>query len=282
MGSGPVDGRSGSVFVVSGRTRKEFGQGVLDELGGVLWAADCQTCGAAFKGESAALCVDDLGNMVNVSLHHRGCRQPMWNDSGLAMFSSSALTTYLGTAGLIRTEHGCGEVGAVPMMLVNPSAEAVHATRNALGVWRAGVLDWLRQVGFSRVGESRVDVPVDAAVVSAQLSGDAVTVRVLGQVWTVVGTAEMAEEVRRTGMFLLVLSHMLPPGGTLTQSQFVEIVKDDRSMSACVGVEGYEPIQPSSGEVLSEERPAENETGESGDGGARRWSWWQRFRGRGE
>jgi len=135
-------------------TRQRLGAGGLAELAECLWPVDCQSCGRFLGGDPPAVVVDDLDAVAVVSLHHRQCRRPAWNDSRIVVAGSGQYTTFVVRMMLLPVT-GRGGAGACPLMLVNPGLECVQL-RRAEGGWRVGHGDWLARAGLVRPGRELV------------------------------------------------------------------------------------------------------------------------------
>jgi hypothetical protein len=140
-------------------TRAELGPGLLTELGAVLRAVDCQTCGRRFgRREKPALVVQAVAGAADASLHHSGCRAPRWyeyEDVEAREFTAFPHVTWRVKLMLLPT-------GSTLVFLVNPYYE-LATLRVADGQWRLATLDTFVRYGMGTD-------PLDGTLVQPALS----------------------------------------------------------------------------------------------------------------
>jgi hypothetical protein len=100
--------------------RAKLGMDGLAEVQANLWLGDCQSCGQPLGADPPALCVDDMMLYAAASLHHVSCQAPRWRSEGRPRLARRATAV-----SRLLLLSAVGGMSAVPVMLVNPSLEAV-------------------------------------------------------------------------------------------------------------------------------------------------------------
>lgn len=123
-------------------TRAKLGVDGLAEVQRNLWPVNCQSCGQALGDDPPVLCVDDMLAYATASLHHLACQPPRWRAEG--RLTPARRTT--AASRLFVAPFAVGGVDGVPMVLVNPSFEAVLLAGRE-GRWQVNTVG-----AYSRLG----------------------------------------------------------------------------------------------------------------------------------
>jgi hypothetical protein len=220
-------------------TRQRLGNDGLAELAECLWPVDCQSCGRFLGEDPPAVVVDDLTVAAVVSLHHRRCRPPEWNDSMLLVVGSGQYTTFVARMLLLPMAADDGTAVACPLMLVNPGLECVQLQRGQDGRWHIGHSRWLAHAGLVRPGPHlALGAPVDGLVARATDSSVAVVLQVPPfTVYEGPADERVLERVRDLGGVLVAVTPTLNPGD-FAYSDLLEALADPRTLAGWAGLHG--------------------------------------------
>lgn len=195
------------------QTRNRLGTAGMSLALRHLWLGDCQTCGRRLPAdEPPALVAADYGPFVELSLHHRACRDAAWCDRFI--IESEGTSSYLyRPIDLIRSTISPYPQAA---LLLNPTVERVRLTRDSgdpASPWR---LDRPIQPGFGPLSQVNPHAPGDdvpRAVVRRSATHPTVV-----DVWVRdhkywecdLGVSGMTQ-ARQMGGLVLVLSNAISP-----------------------------------------------------------------------
>ncbi|QUH02014.1 hypothetical protein HUO13_15475 [Saccharopolyspora erythraea] len=160
-----------SRLLIDPSTQTRLGAEVLAELRANLWPVDCQTCGRPFgRWEKPALAVQEVANIADVSLHHRGCRKPRWleySPATEAEFSAFPHVTWRANPFLLRITNAL-------VVLINPYLEYASLRRDDAR-WRVATLDRFAAVGM---GTDRFDAVIARPALSLVVDEDRVSAHI--------------------------------------------------------------------------------------------------------
>ena len=142
-----------SDIVVDEVTQSKLNPAVLDEIVSCLWPKDCQTCGWSLGREPCALVVDDSFVIAHATLHHRKCKAPNWNDSGLHEFTGGPLLSWIASGVFIPSKERNDPATFISGIVLNPSLEMVSLRRGSEGSWELSTLQTFRGMGFTSPSE---------------------------------------------------------------------------------------------------------------------------------
>lgn len=227
--------------LINEKISSELGEEGLRGLLACLWPVDCQTCGGFLGEEPPSLCVDDSVIFAVASLHHPGCRTPVWNDSGMitAVSDISALS-YVTTALLLPLGHN-GREEWWPMMVVNPGLESVVLEREDQG-WRVRPNLAFKAAGLVPPGPGlMIGRPVDGAVALITATSVAVAFQVTPlRTYEAPVDEAIAECARTRGGVLIGVTHALNPG-ELTEEDLNTAMATGQILMGWAGVHGAAP-----------------------------------------
>lgn len=175
-----------------------------------LFAVRCQTCRQPLGSPKPVLVFQQWRkswpSQVDVSLHHRSCRDPVWDDSDLVTITDAPSSRYKDMAA------PPGSRNPIPFLIVNPAMESI-VLHDQDGRWV--VQEPLPGKGFFRYRSGEAASAKDVLIVLGDRLPDGRTVgRVMidgREEWTMALEDLTARQVRDLGGIVLVLTHDLDP-----------------------------------------------------------------------
>lgn len=224
--------------LINEKISSELGEEGLRDLFACLWPVDCQTCGRFLGDEPPALCVDDSIIFAVASLHHPGCRAPVWNDSGMITAVSDVSPLSYITTSLLLPLGRDGQVEWWPMMVVNPGLESVVLEREDRN-WRVRPNLAFKAAGLVPPGpELLIGRPVDGAVALITGTSVAVAFQVSPlRTYEAPADEEIVECARARGGVLVGVTHAVNPG-ELTEEVLRTAMATGQILMGWVGVHG--------------------------------------------
>jgi len=202
------------------RAKTEFPQAVINDICRNLYAVDCQLCGKPLGIHVPALTVIDFDDSLQVIAHHETCSPPRWGRP-VVLAERYFLSYRLLDLQIPSTFLGGSADGAkvdLPVLLVNPSLEAVFLARDEGGTWRVDTVDRYVRRGL-RVGSPAIPlvaVPGSVAHLGLPVDGSspALTVQLSKkQGWPLRVNPAIAADIRRLQGVALVVTTALDPLG---------------------------------------------------------------------
>jgi hypothetical protein len=204
-------------------TETRLGEAGLALVRASLWPEDCQTCGYPLGAGTPVLHIDDFGESVWASLHHRACRQPRWNDDTAVEVSAGPRISWSARALTFPTRDN-GATIEYPVLLVNPGLETIML-EGGDGDWHPELGAHLRAAGLVPPGlDLRLEQPVGGAV--AHVGRGEITVTITTPpsfTYQAPAHADTLARARELGGILLILTHSVHPG-QLTPGSFKQDV----------------------------------------------------------
>jgi hypothetical protein len=236
--------------LINEKISSELGEEGLRDLFACLWPVDCQTCGGFLGDEPPSLCVDDSVIFAVASLHHQGCRTPLWNDSGVITAVSDVSALSYVTTSLLLPLGRNGREEWWPMMVVNPGLESVILERED-GEWRVRPNLAFKAAGLVPPGpELMIGRPVDGAVALITATSVAVAFQVTPlRTYEAPVDEAILECARARGGVLIGVTHALNPG-ELTEEALNTVMATRQILMGWVGVHGATPASKRSSPPL--------------------------------
>jgi hypothetical protein len=206
--------------LVARTVRKKLGRDGLREVLANLWPGDCQTCGQSLDTGETALVVDDMIVTADASLHHPGCRDTGWNDTGIITGSGDPLITHITQLLMLGMRLPSGAVEHRPALLVNPGLEQLRLRPTKKG-WRVAAAEFYTQhFGMLPADQGPPDAPVPDT--RAFVLGNEVAVQCGPLSWMSSADPTSAQAVRDSGGLMVLISTALHPArldnGALTDA----------------------------------------------------------------
>lgn len=224
---------------VSSDVRAQLGGAGVDTVADSLYPRDCQSCGLPLKAKPA-LVVDDIGDTVIASLHHRNCRRSQWDRSGVvsAGFTSPNLT-YTAEIVLLPTRIGGVPGGTEAILVLNPALESVFIERDPIGQWHIEMPLAFSATGFCPPGPGLdLTVPVDGAI--AKLGCRSIVVITTGLMshhFELSATDELLRSIRVAGGVLVAVTHAIDPSRITRHDDLQPVLAGDRTAMGLVAVQ---------------------------------------------
>jgi hypothetical protein len=236
--------------LINEKISSELGEEGLRGLLACLWPVDCQTCGGFLGDEPPSLCVDDSVIFAVASLHHPGCRAPVWNDSGVITAVSDVDSLSYVTTALLLPLGRNGREEWWPMMVVNPGLESVVLEREDQS-WRVRPNLAFKGAGLVPPGPGlMIGRPVDGAVALLTATSVAVAFQVTPlRTYEAPVDEAVAECARTRGGVLIGVTHALNPG-ELTEEDLNTAMATGQILMGWVGVHGAAPASKRSSPPL--------------------------------
>jgi hypothetical protein len=236
--------------LINEKISSELGEEGLRDLFACLWPVDCQTCGRFLGDEPPALCVDDSIIFAVASLHHPGCRAPVWNDSGVITSVSDVSALSYITASLLLPLGRNGREEWWPMMVVNPGLESVVMERDDQN-WRVRPSLAFKAAGLVPPGPGlMIGRPIDGAVTLITDTSVAVAFQVTPpRTFEAPADEAILECVRARGGVLVGVTHAVNPG-ELTEEGLNTAMATGQILMGWAGIHGAaSPAKRSSPEL---------------------------------
>lgn len=128
------------------RATAELTPAVIDDIRRNLFAIDCQICGTPLGARTPALTVVEMnfGSLLHAILHHETCAEPRWGADAITLPAEPVLsyrTMDVLMSMAFTGGHVDGAAVNLPLVVVNPSLEAVFLSRDEGGDWRVETVD---------------------------------------------------------------------------------------------------------------------------------------------
>lgn len=201
------------------RAKAEFAQAVIDDVRRNLCAADCQLCGAGLGVRVPALTVMEFGDVAHAMLHHDTCDRPRWI-GGTMIVPPESFLTYHVTDLRVPSRVTGGRADSVPVnlpvLMVNPSLEAVYLRRDDAGNWAVDTVGHYARQGL-RVGSRTLQLTaVPGSVAHLEAPDDdspaALTVALADREHWLAGVHSVtAADIRRLGGVALIVTTAVDP-----------------------------------------------------------------------
>ncbi|MFB1042355.1 hypothetical protein [Streptomyces chrestomyceticus] len=217
----------------------------MDELVHNLWPKDCQTCGWSLGASPPTVLAEDIGVFVVASLHHARCQPARWATNSLHS-TNQPLCSYTVKTLLLPMEKPDGSRDDRPLMIVNPSLEAIALQRTGDG-WAAVTVPHYRRLGLRTAGQDLVvDQPL--ADMSATLEVNEVTVTLddTGEQWSCGCTSDVARRVQELQGITLGITTAADPSKVETALDLGSLIHSGRLVAGWVaftGSQGGQPLQ---------------------------------------
>lgn len=225
--------------VVADEVVQRFGAVGLARVQASLFAVDCQSCAEPIGAELPSLHVDDLGFTAVASLHHARCKPSAWNSADrnglLTMRTRSGATTWTARCVTVPVADRGGTAQPCPMVLLNPSLEAVHLQRIADERWDVQVGFGFPDAGLVPPGQLQVGAAQDG--VTAVVVDDCVQIWIAGAsaaYSTPFPAAELPANPLGLDGFILAVTHALDPATLKSPEELIPVLRGDRTLLAWV------------------------------------------------
>ena len=243
QGEAPADAMQ---LLVADTIRQRLDDDGLAQLCASLFpeAGECQTRGDLLGAGQLTLHVDELGEYAEASLHHPACRRSAgWNRAdqhGVLTVRVNSLVRWTWQTLCIAVPfRGWWEdVRVMPVVLLNPSLEAVRLERDERQRWRPRVRRDYCDAGlvpFAELPEG------PAGGVTARLVADEVEISVSGQAYRAPYPPPGQPLTPKTDRLLLAVTHAVNPASGLMGAALSDILNDDRTVVGWVELPGTRP-----------------------------------------
>lgn len=204
---------------------RNLGQATINEMCRRLYALDCQVCGRRLGPDRPGVSVDAFGTEERPAegttawLHHMGCKRPGWHDCASVEDVTMPRHQYLSsrTFSMVLSHSPFPDVvDPVPIVMVNPSMEAVRLCRTGSARWRVDTEGIFRESFAMARGSVGSLLPVVKSGVLERTrmrpdNGVSFRLRVGGQAWPVSAPRRVAEVIlAQRGAAVLVTAAMDP------------------------------------------------------------------------
>jgi hypothetical protein len=217
-----------SKMIVSPDIKRRLGGGV-EEVGGWLWAVDCQACGKPLGDRPPALSVDDMMTFAAASLAHQRCRPSAWRDGPFGV-GGDWVSHRSRLVMLPLVTDGEPESRPMPAILVNPTMEMVMLGQQA-GRWHPQFHATFSAIGMRPPGpELQIRRPLRGA--TARLNGAVIRVTLPQpaledgyECSLVPGDEAFRRAIADQSGIMLAVTHAADPWSADLASQFAAVLR---------------------------------------------------------